>query len=104
MFGIIAKIRSWHRRRVYRSGTTVTRFLAPDIQREVRVLDTSELEEGFITARVRTWNLLYAEGGRVEKPDFGEPERVCVDSLWNWTGEPWGGPVPRDSDEADAGD
>lgn len=71
-------------------------FLAPDIRRDVEVVDASEIDEGFVNARIRTWNVLYAVRGIAEPPEFGAPRRVAIAELWKWTGESWGGPVPDD--------
>jgi hypothetical protein len=53
-----------------------------------------------ITARTRTWNVLYAAKGLVPEPPFGEASRVKIKDLWEWTGERWGGPVPPSADGA----
>ncbi len=97
MLGITAKLKCWYCRRKYRVGTTLSRFLAPDIRRDVQVLDASQLDDGFITVKVRTWNVLYALNGIDEEPAFGEPVCVSLDSLWTWSGESWGGPIPPES-------
>jgi hypothetical protein len=85
-----------HREAAYRAGATLSRFIAPDIRREVEIVDASEVEQGFVSARVRTWNVLYAVKGITPAPEFGEPERVRIDSLWHWEGARWGGPVPHE--------
>ena len=85
----------WHRRRLYRPGRVVSRFLAPDVRRDVEVVDASEIDAGRLTVRVRTWNVLYAIKGLAPEPPFGEVRTETVGELWAWSGEPWGGPVPE---------
>jgi hypothetical protein len=87
------RIRYWKRR--YRTGRTFTRFIAPDIRREIEIIDTSHIESGVISARVRTWNVLYAVKGIKQPPPFDEPRTIEIKELWKWTGKPWGGPVPK---------
>jgi hypothetical protein len=88
-------LRRWHRRRLYRPGRVVSRFLAPDVRRAVEVVDASEVDAGRLTVRTRTWNVLYAIKGLMPEPPFGEVRTVAVVDLWAWSGEPWGGPVPE---------
>jgi hypothetical protein len=71
----------------------VTRFLAPDVRRDVEVVDASEIDAGLLTVRTRTWNVLYAKKGLSPKPPFGGVRTVSIGDLWAWSGEPWGGPV-----------
>ncbi len=70
-----------------------SRFIAKDIRRDVEIVDASEIRQGFILARVRTWNVLYASKGLAPEPVFSSPQRVSVEDLWQWNGPPWGGPV-----------
>ena len=92
-------IRLWYWKKKYRVGANLTRFVAKDIRRDVEVTDASEIDAGVITARTRTWNLLYAARGLKEKPSFGSVRRIRIDNLWDWEGELWGGPVPDTTDE-----
>lgn len=92
---LLSHLRIRHRRRTYRVGAELSRFVARDVRRDVIVVDASELDAGFITARIRTWNVLYAAKGLAGKPEFDVPERVEIATLWNWDGPPWGGPVGR---------
>jgi hypothetical protein len=78
-------------RRIYREGQVVSRFIARDVRREVLVVSVAELEEGVITARVKTTNLLYVAKGLVEKTSLGPPERIPLNRLWDWSGASWGG-------------
>lgn len=92
MFG---KLRRYLLRRRYAAGARLTRFLAPDVRRDVEIVDASELEQGYVSARIRTWNVLHAAHG-APAPELEAPRRVAISELWRWTGEPWGGPVPDD--------
>src|SRR5262245_19066447 len=76
------QVRRWVRRREYRPGRVVTRFRAPDVRRDVEVVDASQIDAGVITARVRTWNLLYAARGLAPVPPFGEARAVEIRELW----------------------
>jgi hypothetical protein len=91
---LFVRIRLWRWRRLYRPGRVVTRFLVPDVRRDVEVIEVSQIEAGLISARVRTWNVLYAIRGIAPEPPFGAVEKVEIKKLWLWAGEPWGGPVP----------
>jgi hypothetical protein len=87
-------MREWFRRRQYRQyevGRVLSRFIVPDVRRDVEVLDISKLQEGFITARVRTTNILYISKGLVPEPEFEPAREIAVHDLWHWTGQPWGG-------------
>ena len=95
------KLREFYWRRKYRAGIVVTRFLAPDIRRDVEVVDSAEISSGVILGKVRTWNVLYASRGIREKPVFSETRRLDLEHLWDWSGEAWGGPVPE-SEESES--
>ena len=88
------KIRLWSWKRKYRPGQVVSSFLAPDIRRDVDIVHVSRIEAGVISARIRTWNVLYAIKGVAPEPPFGESREIAIKDLWTWTGELWGGPVP----------
>lgn len=90
------QLRRWLRRRHYRPGRVVTRFLAPDVRRDVEVIDAAQIDTGIITARVRTWNVLYAAKGLAPFPPFGDVRTVEIRNLWVWSGAPWGGPIPEE--------
>jgi hypothetical protein len=89
-------LRNWLRRRRFKNGRQLTRFLVPDIRRDVEVVDASEVESGFVTAKVRTWNVLYVSRGFATVPEYGPPRRLAIEDLWHWDGASWGGPVPDD--------
>jgi len=78
-------------RKVLRPDETVSRFIARDVKREVLVVSADEIEAGFVTARSRTVNVLYLSKGLVQKEDFGRSERIEIEKLWEWSGQPWGG-------------
>jgi hypothetical protein len=91
---MFARIRRWYRRRLYRPGRIVSRFLAPDVRRDVEVVDASEIDAGRLTVRTRTWNILYAIRGLSPEPPFGEVRSVAVGDLWSWSGGALGWPGP----------
>ncbi|RYD85065.1 MAG: hypothetical protein EOP84_03695 [Verrucomicrobiaceae bacterium] len=84
-------LRIWCLRRRYRVGKTISQFVAKDVRREVDVLDTRRLDEGFITARVRTTNILYQMSGLVAESEFEQAREIAIVDLWLWTGKSWGG-------------
>lgn len=75
----------------YQVGRVLSRFIARDVRRDVEILDITRLQEGFITARVRTTNILYVTKGLVPQPDFEPAREIAVIDLWTWSGQPWGG-------------
>lgn len=83
--------RNWFRRRRYREGRTLTRFIARDVRRDIQVVSAARLNEGFITARVRTYNVLYVSKGLAGQTGFAPAKEVRFDELWKWTGKSWGG-------------
>lgn len=93
---MLARVRRYWRRKKYVPGKTLVGFLAPDIRREVEIVDAAELDAGFVTVRMRTWNVMYAAKGGPAMPELGPPRRIAIADLWTWTGAPWGGPVPSD--------
>ena len=89
--GILINFRTWTRRRTFREGKVISRFVARDICRDILVISIAKIDEGFITVRVRTTNVLYLSKGLVPEPEF-EPEReLRIDEIWHWTGKNWGG-------------
>ena len=77
----------------YRVGAIVRKIIAIDICREIEVIDATDIDDGFLVARCRTWNLLHAARGIEPKPDFGEPKRVEIKTLWDCNGQEGGGRV-----------
>jgi hypothetical protein len=84
-------IRNWVRRRTFQEGKTVSRFIARDVRREVLVVSVARIDEGLITARIRTINVLYLSYKLIAPPEFDPPRELRIDELWNWTGQGWGG-------------
>ncbi len=95
-------IRNWLRKRKYKEGRIVSRFIARDVRRDIQIISTDRIDEGVITARVRTTNVLYLSNKLIEEPVFGQPEEFSINEVWNWTGKPWGG-LPDGSTIADHG-
>src|SRR4051794_32834584 len=92
---VLQKLRLWFWKRRYRPGRVVTEFVAPDIRRDVEVIDVSRIASGVIVARTRTWNVLYVIRGFETEPPFGDVCELAIKDLWKWGGQPWGGPVHR---------
>jgi hypothetical protein len=88
---VLKSIRGWLRRRRYREGRTFSRFIACDIRRDILIVSSAKVDDGLVTGRVRTANVLYLAGGLIPEPEF-EPEReLRLDEMWHWTGKRWGG-------------
>jgi hypothetical protein len=96
---LITKTRLWLIRRKYRPGRLISQFLAPDVRRDVEIVDVSLIESGIISARVRTWNVLYEARGLAPQSSFSEVQEIEIKNLWHWSGEPWGGPIPDPTDK-----
>ena len=88
MFKFLVK---WNRRRKYKVGNVFTRLIARDIVRDIKVESIDKLDDGVITVRVRTNNILYVSNGLTEKNEFGKPEEIAIADLWKWSGQGWGG-------------
>ncbi len=84
-------IQSWFRRRRFREGRTLSQFVARDVRRDIQIVSAARIDEGFITARVRTLNVLYASKGLTARPEFESEREVRLDEIWKWTGKSWGG-------------
>lgn len=76
---------------VLQPGRTVSRFVARDVKRDIIVVASDEIDDGFVTVRMRTNNMLYIRNRLVAEHDFGPPERIAIANLWDWSGNPWGG-------------
>jgi hypothetical protein len=85
-------IQLWSRRRRFREGRTLSQFIARDVRREILIVSAARLEEGIITCRARTMNVLYVSKGLTPQPEFGPPREVQVKEMWSWKGKSWGGP------------
>lgn len=53
---MLARLRRCLLRRKYTAGAQLSQFLAPDVRRDVEIVEASELDAGYVTARMRTWN------------------------------------------------
>jgi hypothetical protein len=89
--GIFRKFQGWYRRRTYREGKTFSRFIARDVRRDILIVSAACIDEGIITGRVRTMNLLYLTHALIPAPEFEPPRELRIDEMWNWTGHSWGG-------------
>ena len=69
----------------------MTGFVARDIRRDVKVVSVNRMEEGIITAQIKTNNILYTARGLQDESDFEEEKEVRIDQLWDWSGVSWGG-------------
>ena len=88
---ILQAVRDWNRRRVFKPGRVLSRFIARDVKREIEVVSVDRITDGIIVGRVRTNNVLYLAKGLTEEDGFGEAETLEIATLWNWSGQPWGG-------------
>ena len=91
---IFKRFQRWRRQRRYRrirEGITLKRFIAKDVRRDILVISAARIEEGIITGRVRTTNILYVHRGLVPQPDFEPACELHIDQMWHWTGKSWGG-------------
>jgi len=84
-------IQRWFRHRRFREGRTLSRFVARDVRRDIQIVSAARIDEGFITVRVRTSNVLYVSKGLSAKPDFEPAKEMRLDEIWKWTGNSWGG-------------
>lgn len=69
-------------------------MVARDVRRDILIVSAAKLDEGIITGRVRTTNVLYLSRGLVPQPEFEPPRELLIKEMWNWTGKSWGG-LPR---------
>lgn len=88
---IITIARNWWRRHTYREGRILSRFIACDVRRDILIISAARIEEGVVTARVRTTNVLYVAKGIVSGQDFEPISELRIDDMWHWTGASWGG-------------
>lgn len=90
-------IRNWHRRRKYKEGKTLSRFVARDVRRDVIIVSAKRIDEGIIIGKVRTMDVLYLSKGIVSEPDFDQEKELKISELWCWSGQSWGGLPDRTS-------
>jgi hypothetical protein len=79
------------RRRTYAEGRSLSQFVARDVRRDIVIVSAAKLEEGILTVRMRTTNVLYVLRGLAPQPDFDPVAEVRIEDLWRWTGQSWGG-------------
>jgi hypothetical protein len=85
------KIQRWSRRRRFREGKTLSRFIARDVRRDILIVSAARIDEGIILGRVRTTNVLYVSRGLAPQSDFEPAKELHIDKMWHWTGKSWGG-------------
>ena len=82
---------SWSRRWMFREGKVLSRMIARDVRREILVVSAARIDDGIITGRVRTTNVLYLSKGLAPEPAFEPARELHIDQMWHWTGKIWGG-------------
>ena len=88
---LFKNIRGRFRRWRYREGRMLSRFIAKDTRREILIVSAAKVEEGIITGRVRTTNLLYVSRGLIPEPEFELARELRINEMWRCTGQSWGG-------------
>jgi hypothetical protein len=91
MRALFISIKTAFRRWRLKEGRLLSQFIARDVRRDILIVSARRVEEGFISARVRTFNCLYVASDIASLPDFGPVEEIQIDSMWHWTGADWGG-------------
>jgi hypothetical protein len=61
------------------------------VRRDIQIVSAARIDDGFITARVRTSNVIYVSKGLTSKPEFDPAREMHLDEIWTWTGKSWGG-------------
>jgi hypothetical protein len=85
------RIQRWSRRHRFREGKTLSRLIARDVRRDILIVSAARIDEGIITGRVRTTNVLYTSRGIVPQAEFEPAQEISIDQMWHWTGKSWGG-------------
>ena len=80
---MVERLRNWWRRRTFREGRVVSKFIARDVRRDIVVVSAARIDEGFITGRVRTTNVLYLSKGLIPESKFEEARELRV--AWRTT-------------------
>jgi hypothetical protein len=88
---VLKIIRNLSRHRKYQEGKVISQFIARDVRRDVHIISVENIDEGVITGQVRTTNLLYLSNEMIERPEFGEIQELNINTIWDWTGNAWGG-------------
>lgn len=55
------------------------------------IISAARADEGIITGRVRTMNVLYVSKGLSPEPEFEPAKELHINEMWHWTGKSWGG-------------
>lgn len=84
-------MQNWFRRRRFREGRILSRFVARDVRRDIQIVSVERIDDGIIIAHVRLSNALYVSKGLMAKPEFEPPREMRIDEMWKWTGKSWGG-------------
>ena len=88
---MFTRLRNWLRRTSLREGRVVSRFIARDVRRDIMIVSAANIDQGIITARVRTTNVLYLSRALVPQPEFSPAMELRIENMWHWTGQDWGG-------------
>jgi hypothetical protein len=88
---LLKKLRTWSRRRRFREGEVLSRFIARDVRRDILIVSAERIDDGIITGRVRTTNVLYVSKDLIAEPEFEPARELHIDEMWHWTGKSWGG-------------
>ena len=84
-------LQRWYHRRKYQEGKTISRFIARDVRRDALIVSVSRIDEGILTAKIRTTNILYQVRGLVKEADYSPVQDIRIEDLWDWTGKSFGG-------------
>jgi hypothetical protein len=95
------RLKRWYRRRHFREGRTLQRFIAKDVRRDILIVSAERIDEGIIVGRVRTTNVLYLVRGLVPESEFEPARELHLRQMWKWTGQSWGG-LPYGTSLADS--
>jgi hypothetical protein len=88
---ILKGIQNWLRRRKFREGKTLSRFIACDVRRDILIVSAARFDDEIIIGQVRTTNVLYLSRGLIPQPEFEPTRELRIQDMWNWTGHSWGG-------------
>ena len=91
MINILRNLILRYRRSRYSPGRTISKFIARDVKREIRIISNDDIKTGRLIVRVRTINLLYLSKGLVKQDEFSPPFTVEISRMWDWSGSSWGG-------------
>jgi hypothetical protein len=88
---IFYEILKWYRQQKYKNGTVLSRCIACDVRRDIKIISTERLNEGLVKCQIRTNNILYTFKGLVDEQDYGDPITIEISKMWVWSGQQWGG-------------